>query len=66
MRQLESNKLPGGFDNEWSRRLVEGWDGYMLGNLNDLHVQRTIHLKVEKITYFSFSTFWNKKEILCQ
>ena len=43
MRQFENNKLQDGFENKWSRRLVEGGDGYMLGNLNDLHVQRTIH-----------------------
>ena len=52
MRQFESNKLPEEFENEWSRRLVEGGDGYMLRNLNDLHL-RTIRLKVDKITYFS-------------
>ena len=34
MRQFERNNLPDGFKNEWSRRLVEGWDGYMLRNLN--------------------------------
>ena len=38
MKQFESNKLPEGFENEWSRRLVEGGDGYMLRNLNDLHL----------------------------
>ena len=47
MRQFESNN-----ENEWSRRLVEGGDGYMLGNLNGLHVQRTIHSNLVKITYF--------------
>ena len=28
----------------------------------DFYVQRTIYLKVEKITYFSFATFGNKKK----
>ena len=32
MRQDECNKLPEGFENEWSRRLVEGGDGYMQRN----------------------------------
>ena len=32
MRQFESNKLPDGFENEWSRRLVEGGDGYKFRN----------------------------------
>ena len=27
MKQFENNKLQDGFENEWSRRLVEGWDG---------------------------------------
>ena len=57
MRQFECNKLPEGFENEWSRRLVEGGDGYMLRNLNYLNVQRTIHLNVDKMTYFSFTSF---------
>ena len=57
MRLFESNKLPDGIENEWSRRLVEGGDGYMLRNLND--VQRSIHLKVYKMTHFSYATFWN-------
>ena len=34
----------------------------MLRNLNNLHVQRTIHLKVDEMTYFSFATFGNKKK----
>ena len=62
MRQFKSNKLPYGFENEWNRRLVEGGDRCMLRNLNDFYVQRTVHLKVDKMTYFSFATFWNKKK----
>ena len=29
MRQFESNKLQDGFENKWSRRLVEKGDVYM-------------------------------------
>ena len=32
MRQFENNKLQDGFENEWSRRLVEGGDGYKFRN----------------------------------
>ena len=45
MKQDECNKLPEDFENEWSRRLVKRGDGYRLRNLNDLTVQRTVHLK---------------------
>jgi len=38
------------FQNEWSSRLVEGGDGYIPRNLNDLNVQRTIPLDVDKMT----------------
>ena len=53
MRQFECNKLPEGFENEWSRRLVKGGDRYMLRNLNDLNEQQIIHSNVDKMTYFS-------------
>ena len=43
-------------------RLVEGGDGYMLSNLNDLNVQRTIRLNVEKMTYLSYATFLSKNK----
>ena len=62
MRQFKCNKLLEGFENKWSRRLVEGGDGYMLRNLNDLNVQRTIHLNVDKMIYCSYATFWNKNK----
>ena len=39
MRQFIRNKIQDGFENEWSRRLVVGGDGYMLRNLNYLPVQ---------------------------
>ena len=48
MRQFENNKLQDGFENKWSRRLVEGGDGYMFRNLNNVQVQRTITLKDTK------------------
>ena len=38
MRQFESKTLQDGFENEWSRRLVEGGDGYMLRHLNDMYI----------------------------
>ena len=38
----EINKLPRGFENEWSRRLVEGGDEYMLRNLNYVYVRTYI------------------------
>ena len=34
----------------------------MLRNLNDVQVQRPIHYKVDKMSYFSYATFWNKKK----
>ena len=51
MRQFECNKLPEGFfQNEWSSRLFKGGDGFILRDLNDLNVQRTIPLDVDKMT----------------
>ena len=64
MRQFENNKLQDGFKNEWSLRLVEGGNGYMLRNLNDLHVQRAIHLKVDKMSYFSRCYLWKEGNTL--
>ena len=34
----------------------------MFRNLNDLNGQRTIHLNVDKMTYFSYDTFWNNNK----
>ena len=62
MRQFIRNKIQDGFENEWSRRLVVGGDGYMLRNLNYLPVQWTIHLQVYTMMCFSCATFWNKNK----
>ena len=60
MRLFESNKLPDGIENEWSRRLVEGGDGYMLRNLNDLHF-------LNKKKYFANDDFRNGEYLrLCK
>ena len=57
MRQFENNKLQDGFENKWSRRLVEGGDGYMFRNLNNVTANN--YFKGYKMTYFSYANFWN-------
>ena len=61
MWKYECNKLPDGFSNEWPR-ITDLSLPYNFRNDDELLLQRTISIKVERMTYFSYIKLWNEKK----
>ena len=62
MWNYDCNRLPDGFKNEWPK-IEDTSTNYNLTNKRNLALERTNSVKVDKMTFYSYSRLWNEKNI---